>query len=374
METIVPSPVGSLLGVTAARVRQMVRRSGGLASFDVSDGRSPGVTPRLVELLGEYGRLAYQSCVLSDAPWQIFWSSGRQCFLPFQERRFTLFAFCDPVGPEQSREAAVRQFFEFARLKGKYAVFIFVTESVRRAALEYGCGAIWLGAEIFFDLDQYSLDGKTGRTLRQDIHHMRHLGGTTGELFPLEDEAGRQAIREVELEWKAARLGRYRDSIFGTKPMANAHFRRYFGVEAPAPGGAKLQSFQVCSPVGRGGWSLHDLVRRPGAPRGAAELAAVSAMQAFRFEGFKFVTMGLVPFYEPPGLHVPRQAGSDPDAISKNSPLVRRAIGYWDRLYHFSGMQLFRSKFAPTRAESAYLLYWPPILTPPVLWEAWGSL
>lgn len=369
MKTTTPSPVGSLLSVMTARVKQVVSRSDcSLASCDVTDARSPGVYPRLVELLSEHGQLGYQSCVLTDAPWQIFWSRGRQSFLPFLERRFTLVAFCDPVGPEQDREAVVRQFFDFARTRGKYAVFLLVTESVRRVALDCGCAGIWLGAEMFFHLAQYTLDtprGKAGRTLRQDIHHMlSHLCAITREIYPLQKEMDRQAMGELERLWKSARPERSRDSILGTKPMASAHLRRYFAVETPAPGGAAMQSFQVCSPVSRRGWFLHDLVRRPGAPRGAAELAVISAMDAFRAEGVAFVTTGLVPFYDPSGRHT----------LSKTSPLLRWGISYYDRQYHFSGVRFFRAKISPTRTENAYLLYWPPILTPPVVWETCSVL
>ncbi len=186
---------------------------------------------------------------------------------------------------------------------------------------------------------------------------MRRLGAQAREIYPLENDADRQAMREVELLWKEARSERNKASFLGTKPLENAQFRRYFIVETPAPGSPKMESFQVCSPISRRGWFLHDLIRRPDAPRGAAEMAAIAAMDTFRGEGSEFVTLGLVPFYDPSGEH----------ALGKSNPLVRMGINYFDKLYHFSGLQLFRSKFSPTRSESAYLLYWPPILTPPVV-------
>ncbi len=360
MQMTIPLSVGLLLKVTGARMKQMARRfDSHLASFDITDARSPEVYQRLVELLNEHGCLAFQSCVLSDAPWQILWSHNRQSFLPFQERGITLVAFCDPVGPQQERDAVVRLFFAFARAKSKYAVFVLVTESVCKVALDYGCTGIWLGTEIFFDLAQYSLDGKSGRRLRQDISHIQRLSGTAREMYPLENDVDRQAMREVELSWKNARSERNKDSFLGTKPMENAHFRRYFTVETPNTDGPKMQSFQVCSPVSQRGWFLHDLVRRPDAPRGAAELAASSALDAFHTEGIEFVTMGLVPFNDPTGQPTP----------SKTSPLMRLGIDYFDRLYHFSGMQLFRSKFSPTRTENAYFLFWPPIFTPFIIWD-----
>ncbi len=344
----------------ANRVRQRANHADHhLEQFDVTDVESPAIYQLLYQLLNEHSRLAFQSCVLSDAPWQIFWSHDRQCFLPFQECGFTLVAFCDPVGPEQEQEAVVRQFFSYAQAKGKYVVFVLVTENIRNVILDYGCSGVWLGTEIFFDIDQYSREGSSGRRLRQDISHMRRLGAVAREIYPLENDADRQAMRQVELLWKEARSERNKANFLGTKPLENAHFRRYFAVETPGPDDLKMQSFQVCSPIGRRGWFLHDLVRRPDAPRGAAEFAAASAMDTFHAEGIEFVTLGLVPFYDPTGQHT----------LPKTNLLMRMGINYFDRLYHFSGLQLFRSKFSPTRVENAYLLYWPPILTPPVVMD-----
>ncbi len=106
------------------------------------------------------------------------------------------------------------------------------------------------------------------------------------------------------------------------------------------------------------GWYL-DLVHRPGAPRGATELVIFSAMETFRAGGAEFVSMGLVPFYDPGGQHT----------ATKTDLLMLWGAGYLDRLYHFQSVQMFRSKFSPTRTESAYILYWPSILTPQLLWD-----
>ncbi len=373
MDTIMPSPVSSLLHVTATRMKLLFRSdgtcTGSRAAFDITGARGPAECQRLAELLSEHARLAYQFCVLSDAPWQILWSPGRQSYLPFFERVFTLIAFCDPVGPQKDREALLEQFFALARGKGKHAVIVAATENMRRAASNLGFARFWIGTEPLFDLAEYALTGKTGRKLRQEANHIRRLGGTAREIFPLQNDADRQAMEEVVVEWKGRLRQRYNTSFLGTKPMENAHFRRYFAVEAPRalpgdpPGSPMLQSFLMCSPVSRKGWYL-DLVRRPGAPRGATELAIFSAMDTFRAEGVEFVTMGLIPFYDPA-----RQRIS-----SKTGFLKQAGIGYWDRLYHFSGMQMFRSKFSPTRTESAYILYWPSILTPQVIWDVTSVL
>ncbi len=362
MNTIVSSPVSSLLNVMATRMKLVVTPRAycpeSQTTIDITDTLSPEVCQRLFELLSEHARMAYQFCVLSDARWQILWSAGRTSYLPFFEHPFTLVAFCDPVGPENDREVLLEQFLSLANRKGKHAAILLATENTRKAALNLGLAGVWVGTEQIIDLANYSLIGKSGRKLRQEANHIRHLGGTAREILPLHNQTDRQALEEVELLWKARLRQRYNASFLGTKPMENAQFRRYFAVETPGnpPGDPIMQSFLVCSQVSRRGWYL-DLVRRPDAPRGATELVIFSAMETFRAEGVEFVSMGLVPFYDPGGQHT----------TSKTDLLMLWGASYLDRLYHFQSMQMFRSKFSPTRIESTYILYWPSILTPQLI-------
>ncbi len=364
-DALLSSPVGSLLDVMATRMKLLAIHRGFNSdrgtTFDITDTRSPEVCLRLFDLLSEHARLAYQFCVLSNANWQILWSPDRQSYLPFFERALTLIAFCEPVGPEKEREVLLEKFRALARGKGKQAVIILATDIARKAALDLGFAGFWVGTEQIIDLTAYSMIGKKGRKLRQEANHVRHLGGMAREIFPLSNQNDRKAIEEVELLWKARLRQRYNASFLGTKPMENARLRRYFAVETPGDPASRpiMQSFLICSPVSRRGWYL-DLVRRPGAPRGATELVILSAIETFRAEGVEFVAMGLIPFYDPAGQHTP----------SKPDLLMHWGIGYLDRLYHFTGMQIFRSKLSPTRIENAYILYWPPIPTPQLVWEA----
>ncbi len=257
MHTTMPSPVGSLLNVTATRMKRLVSYdehiAGNRAILNITDTRSTAARQRLIELLNEHSRLAYQFCVLSDAPWQILWSSDRQSYLPFFERAFTLVALSDPVGLEKDRKCLLEQFFTMACNRGKHAVIVLATDSIRRAALDLGFAGLWVGTEPLFDLSQYSLTGKKGRKLRQEANRMRSLGGSTREIFPLKNEADRQSLEEVARQWKAHLSWRYNTSFLGAKPMENACLRRYFTVETPGdvPGQPICQSFLVCSPVSR---------------------------------------------------------------------------------------------------------------------------
>ena len=60
------------------------------------------------------------------------------------------------------------------------------------------------------------------------------------------------------------------------------------------------------------------------------------------------------------------------EAVWRMENILRRtevANQYFDRLFRFSGLKQFRSKFPATRTEPIYVAYWPNVITPLVVWD-----
>jgi phosphatidylglycerol lysyltransferase len=349
------SPLAELVALTIARLR-----FGARSLHDDVEALSSGPARASAEaLLTDCSELAGQRHALSRDPWRALFTPERRAFVPFFERAFTLVAWRDPVGPLIERARALSLYQRHAAELGKHALVVGASGRLAAAAEAMGFGHVWIGTEPFFELATWDTRGKRGEKVRLACNHARHVGAEACELFPRERARDREAIARVERAWKAARAARENDSFLRTAPMCDAAARRYFGVTTPTERGRELQSFVVCSPVSRTGYYLQDLVRRPDAPRGAAELVTLAAMEAFRREGVLRVTMGIVPFFDPDGAHHETPA----------SRVMHACIDRFDRLYHFQGLQQFRSKFSPTRAEPVHLLFWPRVFTPLVAWD-----
>jgi phosphatidylglycerol lysyltransferase len=248
-------------------------------------------------------------------------------------------------------------FRAYASTVGKHAIVLAASSAMRTISPLFA--AIWIGAEQRLDLATFDTRGRAGEKLRLALNHARRVGASARELDPRHDVTVELALRLVEDAWKAARPSRRLASFLRTEPLENAEHRRYFGVETPGLNNATLQSFLVCSPVSRRGVYLQDLVRDPGAPRGAAELATVFALDTFRREGLEFATLGISPFFP---------AGDAP----RGGVLSRAAdwcIRHFDRLYHFAGLRQFRAKFATASVDPLYVLHWPRTLTPLAIWD-----
>jgi phosphatidylglycerol lysyltransferase len=348
------SPFDELLALTSARLRAPFRPSiaEGCGVRSIDECRDA-----VLRALRDHSELAGQFHALSPDPWRFLWSPCGRAFLPFHERPFAVVAWRDPVGPEEARVPTLRSFHEYARARGKHALVLLATEELASASVSMGFGATWVGSEPFYDLARWTTRGKQGEKLRLAMNHARRLGATAREIFPLRDARDRSELRRVELAWKDARPARRSSSFLRTAPLESAEHRRYFVVETPGGHAPRMQSFLVCSPVSSRGYYLQDLVRHPSAPRGAAELVSVAAIEAFRREGAEFATMGPVPFWDPGGSHETTHVAA-----------VRWVIQHFDKLYRFSGLRQFRAKFTPTRARSQFALHWPRILTPLAAW------
>lgn len=349
-----PSMWQSLSDLALTDVRLRARTAHG---FNVADAQDPACRARLLQVLAEHSHLAGQFHVLSRDGWRVLWTPDRTAFIPFHDRAFTLVAWRDPVGTEAGRREAMHLFRAYASTVGKHAIVLAASSAMRTSSPLFA--AVWIGAEQRLDLATFNTLGRTGEKLRLALNHARRLGLSARELNPRRDVADRRALRFVEDAWKAARPSRRLASFLRTEPLENAEHRRYFGVETSASKRTTLQSFLVCSPVSRRGFYLQDLVRDPGAPRGAAELATVFALDTFRREGLEFATLGITPFFP---------AGSAP----RVGVLPRGAdwcIRHFDCLFHFAGLRQFRAKFATAHVDPLYVLHWPRTLTPLAIWD-----
>lgn len=349
------SAISEVLALASARVGHP---RGIHHEFDVSGADEPAIG----RLLDEWSTLAGQAQVQSPDPWRFLWTPNRRAYVPFHVGRFSLIAWRDPVGPPEERAAAIRLFRAYAARTGRHALVLAASAPLAEAASRVGFQSLWVGSEQRFDLERFTMRGRAAEKLRLAINHARRTGARAREAFPCTSVHDRAAIHRVEEAWKAERAARRTDSFLRTAPMENAVRRRYFVVESATHGddhGSAVQSLAVCSQVSARGWYLQDLVRHPTAPRGACELVAIEAIEAFRRERFDFATMGIVPFFDPRGdaekIVLPRAAAW--------------CIRHFDRAFRFSGLQQFRAKFHATHVESAHALYWPRVLTPLVAWD-----
>jgi lysylphosphatidylglycerol synthetase-like protein (DUF2156 family) len=136
--------------------------------------------------------------------------------------------------------------------------------------------------------------------------------------------------------------------LVDVQPFAFADERRYMVAEQDG----RVVAFLAAVPVfARGGWFIEDLVRRPDAPNGTAELLVDATMRALAREGSHYVTLGLAPL-----------AGSV-------TGWLRVAREQTRALYDFEGLRTFKAKLRPGAWEPIHLAYMPDALSAVALFD-----
>jgi phosphatidylglycerol lysyltransferase len=334
--------------------RSRLQHASTIGRFDVADAHERVARARLMELLDEHATLAGQSHALSRDDWRLLFACGRDVVIPFQERRFAIVAWRDPIGGVDRTEA-LRNLAAYGKASGKHVIALAMSDDMRVVGERLGFASVWLGCEQVFDLDSFSTCGKPAEKLRLAVNHARREGLVVREVFPLDDDHAHAKILAVDTLWRRKHSARRTKSFLRTAPMENAHLRRYFVAERRGA----MEAFIVCAPVSRRGWYLQDLVRRPDAARGATELVSLHALETFAAEGIRFATMGPVPFFDPIGTRSTASVGG----------AIGFCIKHFDGVFGFAGIRQFRAKFPATRLVPVHALLWPRALTPLAGWD-----
>jgi phosphatidylglycerol lysyltransferase len=167
------------------------------------------------------------------------------------------------------------------------------------------------------------------------------------------------ALDEVLRAWLASR------------PLPTLHFLT--GADALGAGVAdrllfaaerngELVAFLLASPIPqRHGYLVEQVIRRPEAPNGTAELLIDAAMRQMADDGCTYVTLGLVALAQ----HAGTEMRLNPAWLRF---LMSWARAHGRRFYHFDGLEAFRTKLAPAAWEPVYAISNEPHFSPVMLY------
>ncbi len=191
-------------------------------------------------------------------------------------------------------------------------------------------------------------------SLRAQLYRALNKGVEVDEWPTASADVGR--LRPVLAAWLATRGLPPMHFLVEPDTLGRLADRRAFVAERAGA----VVGFAVLSPVpARRGWLVEQVIRRPGAPNGTAELLLDAAARATAADGDGYLTLGLVPL--------------SPHGGAAVGPLWQRALLGWvrahaRRFYDFEGLERFKAKFLPERWEPLYLLAQERSLTPGTLY------
>lgn len=263
-------------------------------------------------------------------------------------------AMGDPVGnDDRARQELVWTFRERCERGGGWPVFYQVNPADLDLYLEVGMSLLKIGEEARVRLEQFNLDGKSKKVLRNTVNKLVREGLRL-EIVPVEQVPALLPqlktisdawLREKRVREKGFSLGAYDERYLSRTPMAVA--------------------WQNDKPVAFANLFLTDSMEEasldlmrylPDAPPGLMDYLFVELMQWSKAQGYRWFNLGMAPLS---GLQSRRLA-----------PLWNRfgalIFGRGERFYNFQGLHRYKDKFGP-EWEPRYLAAPGGIALPVVL-------
>lgn len=294
------------------------------------------------EIVRAHGRTPLARFALLDDK-NFFFSSGSSLISYVVENRVAL-VLGDPIGPSENASAAVAEFQALCSsndwLPALYQVLPSCVDFYKTA----GFDLLTFGQEAIVDLNTFTLEGSSNKTLRNSYNKMVRLGYRYDVIQP---PCSARMLRELNMishEWLSSRaasemrfsLGWFDESYLNTCPILLVRDREGF-IEAFANIVTEFQANEVAL----------DLMRHRGqVESGLMDFLFVSLFQWAKENCYASFNLGL-------------SALSGVGEHSKD-PMIERALNYIfrniSRFYNFRGLHAFKEKFHPAWSPR-YLVY-----------------
>jgi phosphatidylglycerol lysyltransferase len=257
-----------------------------------------------------------------------------------------------PVTAETEMPAVVKSFAQASAHAGKRVAFFGAQDRLETVlATEGPVSRMLLGAQPVWHPGNWLANERGKKSLRAQIARARNHHVHVENV-----EAADAAVHRCLREWLAARGLPALHFLVEPQTLDRMYDRRLY----VARQGSDTCGFLLASPIPlRNGWLIEQIVRRPRAPNGTAELLLDRAMHDFHALGNDCVTLGLSPL---------STRVTQPD-----QPFWLRCLLSWmrahgSRFYNFRGLENFKAKFLPDAWEPIHVLALDRKIRPALLW------
>ena len=262
-------------------------------------------------------------------------SPTRRSFLAYRVVNGTALVSGDPIGEPGEMEELLREFRRIARASGWRVSALGTSESLVPLYRRLGFHSVYLGDEAVVRPQEFSLEGRPIRKVRQSVSRLRKAGFSVRVLRVDEVDADlRIEIGRVSAEWR----GRWPERGFTMAMDALWDYPESALVLAEGPDG-RIGGFlhMVPSPA-CGGWSLATMRRSRDTPNGLMEYLLVEAIAWGKAHGVAELSLNFSVFGK-----VLRSTRDAPLGLRT----LRGALLRFDRFFQLERLHSFNRKFFP---------------------------
>jgi lysyl-tRNA synthetase class 2 len=273
-----------------------------------------------------------------------FFSDDRRAFVGYRIENGVLLLSGDPVGPAETFGELLRQLRAFADIRGLKLGAVGASERLRPLYEELGLRTIYLGDEAVIELDEFSIEGRAIRKVRQSVSRLRKAGyrAELHELPSLEPSA----IAEIEDVIERGREGApERGFSMAMDSLRGDHEHETLVVVARDDADRIRGVLHFVPCYGRATVSLSFMRRDPETPNGLTEFLVVQAVGLLRSRGLTEMSLNFAAFAK--YMHSPE---------TRFERALGRVAALANPFFQIESLYRFNAKFFP-RWEPRYLVY-----------------
>jgi lysyl-tRNA synthetase class 2 len=273
-----------------------------------------------------------------------FFSADGRAFVGYRIENGVLLVSGDPVGPLAAFAGLLAELRAFAETRGLKLGAVGASERLCPLYEELGLRTIYLGDEAVVELEQFSLEGRAIRKVRQSVSRLKKAG-YEASMCPLASLSG-DALADVEAVVERGREGApERGFSMAMDSLRSQNADETLLVLARDGDGAIRGVLHFVPCYGRSAVSLSFMRRDPTTPNGLTEFLVVRAIELLRERGLSEMSLNFAAFAK--YLHSPSKP---------SERLLGKLAALANPFFQIESLYRFNAKFFP-RWEPRFLVY-----------------
>lgn len=257
----------------------------------------------------------------------------------------------EPLGKKEDHEKLISQFIEEADRLCYNIVFYEIENEMTMHLHDYGFQFLKFGESAVIDLQNFTLQGHSGKNLRNAVNRIEKDGYSFEVLDGPYSEEFLDTLDAISTKWLRGRNEKGFSLGFFRRDYLN---RSSIAVVKNATG--EIVAFANLMPVYKAGWCTVDLMRFDvdTSPSGTMDYLFIKLFYYYKEQGEEFFEMGMAPL---------SNVGTMEQSFFQEK-LVYLVYKFGDRFYSFEGLRDYKEKYAshwkPTYtsySHGSWLLY-----------------
>ena len=271
-----------------------------------------------------------------------FFSDVYDAFIAYRIANGFSIVLEEPVCREEDKLAVLLEFDMHCRKMGLKTAFYRVDENSIAYFKDFCKQKLLIGQEAILKIDQFSLEGKDKKSLRNGLNSLQKKGFSTAFHQPPMSEVLNSQLKEVSDEWLKTY---HRKEFTFSQGMFDARIIQQQPVITVSDERGKIISFLNIIPDFAPDECTYDLIRKTAdAPGGCMDALIIECIAYAKRNQLKYLNLGLVPM----------TGNQQPDNTAEQ--LMRYASEKLKRFSHYQGLRNFKEKYA-TAWQNKYLVY-----------------